>query len=580
MKRKLLLLLFIFILLLPSLTFARSLSIDNYSIDYTLNSNGLINVSENLTYTLDGCYTELYLQKPISLEILNASGLCVNKECNFRHDLTGTPTGDQELVLKGNYCDETVKLNFSYDIVNLINKLQDGKFQFFYKMYGEDTYYDTNLNLSLTIPGDFKDTEYFLHSKGHDLKITNNKMLISKNVIVNEIIEINLLMPNGWFENTEYIQNDVLTSFQVKEFENNWEKEYDKYYSSITPLPLGYKLLIYFILLFVPFFSLLFIWKKYSKEYSRKQINFYEEYFRELPYKDQDPLLANYFLNENFSSNWFSSAIMYLTWKEVYSLDKEDNNYFLQRTNKEIVLPNYIQKIDLFLQKYFKKNKFNVKDIKNMLNGFVSFDQNIFEKMKTSSSFKKDFLQLNKEIKKEGDSFFKNKKYYDTSGKKIAGIFGIIFFPLALILCLLVLKKLQFLFLVFILVLVSYLVLINSKYFGKFTKEGKIINLRWLAFKKYITDFSDIKNHPPKHVVLWEEYLVYATAFGIAKKVSKNMKIVVPKDNYNNSRLAIYSSFVVSSSFSSLNSISSSASNSGSGGGFGGGSGGGGAGGR
>jgi len=129
------------------------------------------------------------------------------------------------------------------------------------------------------------------------------------------------------------------------------------------------------------------------------------------------------------------------------------------------------------------------------------------------------------------------------------------------------------------LVFVATLFLINSRVFGRFTKEGRIINLKWTGFKKYITDFSDIKNHPPKHVILWEEYLVYATSFGIARTVLKNIKSLNLETFNNNSRLGVYSSFIVSNSFSNLNTLSSTSS-SGSGGGFGGGGGGGGAGGR
>jgi uncharacterized membrane protein len=134
------------------------------------------------------------------------------------------------------------------------------------------------------------------------------------------------------------------------------------------------------------------------------------------------------------------------------------------------------------------------------------------------------------------------------------------------------LLSLCFLFLIFF----GIVFVVFYKHFGKFTREGRIINLKWQGFKRYITDFSDIKNHPPKHVILWEEFLVYATAFGVAKKVIKNIKTLNPQE-YNNSRIALYSGFVVSNSFSNLNKMSSSG---GSGGGFGGGAGGGGAGGR
>jgi len=573
-------------MLLPSFTFARSLSIDSYSIDYTLNKDGIVNVSEKLQYTLNGCYTELYLQRPTSLKILNANGFCEDKECTFRHDLTNTPTGDQELVLKSSYCDETVIVNFSYDITNVVNQLQDGNFQFYYKLYGEGTNYSTSLNISLTFPGDIDNTEYFLHSDDYSLDINNNRMEISKKVIPNEIIEINLLMPSDWFVKTDNINADKLTSSQVRELEENWDVDYKEYQKSITPFSFLKKVIIFFIIILIPIITLFLIWKRHSKEFSREEVSFFEEYYRELPVKEQDPLLANYFLNEKFSSNWFSSGIMYLVWKEVYSLEKEDKDYFLQRTNKEVSLPSYIKEIDLFLIKYFKNNKFNVKDIEKYLRGSISFGKNYFEQMALSQKFRTDFTVLYNKIQKEYDTkFYKNKEIYDKRGRKIAITFSLIFLPIAFIYSLTVTRYMPGLFIFIITFTVFISILVNSRHFGRFTKEGRVINLKWMGFKKYITDFSDIKNHPPKHVILWEEYLVYATAFGIAKEVSKNIKTLTPENYENNTRLGVYSGFIASSSFSNLNAVSSSSGSSGSsgggsGGGFGGGGGGGGAGGR
>ena len=42
-------------------------------------------------------------------------------------------------------------------------------------------------------------------------------------------------------------------------------------------------------------------------------------------------------------------------------------------------------------------------------------------------------------------------------------------------------------------------------------------------------DFSLIKDKEVPELILWEKYLVYATAFGIANKVLKQLKIVYPQ---------------------------------------------------
>jgi len=47
-----------------------------------------------------------------------------------------------------------------------------------------------------------------------------------------------------------------------------------------------------------------------------------------------------------------------------------------------------------------------------------------------------------------------------------------------------------------------------------------------LKLRKFMNDFSNLKEVPPHGIVLWEQYLVYASALGVAKKVEKAMKIV------------------------------------------------------
>ena len=62
-------------------------------------------------------------------------------------------------------------------------------------------------------------------------------------------------------------------------------------------------------------------------------------------------------------------------------------------------------------------------------------------------------------------------------------------------------------------------------------------------------DFSLLKEREIPELVLWERYLVYATAFGIAEEVIKQLKVVYPEiKNLNNSSL-YYMPFIENSNF-------------------------------
>jgi uncharacterized membrane protein len=67
-----------------------------------------------------------------------------------------------------------------------------------------------------------------------------------------------------------------------------------------------------------------------------------------------------------------------------------------------------------------------------------------------------------------------------------------------------------------------------QKVFDHWTPYGKEYYERWMAFKRYINDFSLLKEYPPDSVELWNKYLVYATALGSAEGVKKSMEISLP----------------------------------------------------
>ena len=120
---------------------------------------------------------------------------------------------------------------------------------------------------------------------------------------------------------------------------------------------------------------------------------------------------------------------------------------------------------------------------------------------------------------------------------------------------------------------------------------------KWTAFKNFLNDFGTFEIKELPEITLWEKYLVYATVFGLAKKVQKVMNVKIQEMGpavYNGTDTYLYLgdfgaiNEVVSSSISNAHQLAvseaaaSNVSNSGgtgggfsSGGGFGGGGGGG-----
>ncbi len=107
------------------------------------------------------------------------------------------------------------------------------------------------------------------------------------------------------------------------------------------------------------------------------------------------------------------------------------------------------------------------------------------------------------------------------------------------------------------------------------TQAGVDEKEMWKGLKKYMKDFSLLKEKEIPSIVVWEKYLVYATVFGIAKEVIKQIKIAYPDLENMSDGTLVTTNLLLSSNFNdtfsksisnSINSIM--ASSDGSGGGF------------
>ena len=116
-----------------------------------------------------------------------------------------------------------------------------------------------------------------------------------------------------------------------------------------------------------------------------------------------------------------------------------------------------------------------------------------------------------------------------------------------------------------------------------FTQKGVNEIEEWKGLEKYMQDFSLLNEREVPDIEIWERFLVYATAFGIAEKVIKQLKLAYPNfeqvtgNDYTMMYLMMNTDFNRSFSSAISSSMSSTYSSAtGGGGGFSGGGGGGG----
>lgn len=128
----------------------------------------------------------------------------------------------------------------------------------------------------------------------------------------------------------------------------------------------------------------------------------------------------------------------------------------------------------------------------------------------------------------------------------------------------------------------------------RISEEARERVARWRSFRRFLTEFSSLPEAPTLAVVIWEQYLVYATALGVADEVERQVKALIPAEElpspwkgapagtsalsfvHSFNSMAVHTAASTTASSSTSSGIGSFSSMGGGGGGFSGGGGGGG----
>ena len=328
--------------------------------------------------------------------------------------------------------------------------------------------------------------------------------------------------------------------------------------------------------------NIIYIYFKHDKEYKS---DFNNDYYREF-FDDFNVEVGDYILKRTITPNAMSASIMNLIYKKNIKAEKieegKEDNYEFTLLNRDNLSDTEIKLVDFLFKKIGDNNKFTTEKLKKYA-----------KSIKTYSDFNNTYTSWKNSVISDG----KKLKIFETSIPN--KIFNVLFCLLVMFVGVIFSTNIGLSIPYVIATILSIIVVVYSLQVLKRTKYGNEQYLRLKASKKFLSDFGtfDIKELP--EITLWERYMVYATLFGIASKVSKSMNVKIQEiSDYENIQTfhTNYYDFqmcnIINSSISSAVSMathtamevaaSSMSSSSGSGGGFssGGGFGGGGGGGH
>ncbi|MCX8094871.1 MAG: DUF2207 domain-containing protein [Caldisericia bacterium] len=546
MKKKILIIFFLFSLIFIlkfNISYAKDYSIPQVKIDVTINKDGSANFVEERTYSFQGSFSYGFYDLPkAGYENLELFEIYEGNKI-YKKDTSNTPYSyyieDRGSYYRINFyytaIDETKTFRFIYKLSGLIKVYEDFG-EFYWKLQGEGWdkkigKFESTINLVTPVPV----SEYLIWAHGplwgEIKKIDDKKIfLYVEDVPPNTFVEARILIPSNYFITQNKIKGFIKEKVIAEE--KKWANEANrKRVLAKVNVWLPFLGLILFVIL------LLRQYLKYGKEYNITK-NF--EYFREPPSDIKPAILGHLMTFGNFQDSFLKATVMDLIHKGIIDLEeiptsRKDITFILDRENyqkKEQELSEF-EKVLIDKILFDKGDSFTIKDLNKKIK-------------KNREKYYYSFEKFKEEIKNESSKYDFFDKVSEKKSSIIVGLGCLI--PIVAFILTILFKN--FLYLIW-LILTPIYIIIGAAAMRRRSFKGKEDFDKWNAFKRFLSDFSNLKDYGPKSIVLWEKYLIYGTVLGVAKTVLKALKIIFPQiEDIENGKLI---AFATASHFSNIN---------------------------
>jgi len=382
-----------------------------------------------------------------------------------------------------------------------------------------------------------------------NINIQNNKKVNFEvtDVYENEFVEIRITVLEDIFTlNSNRIQKNNFNNIiqEEQQFANEANKQREKLRRIIATVQI---VIIAILLLFVGI--LISKIKKARKELNKtSEIEPTEkyEYYRELPRKNMtagDIGFIYYYKTGKFRKRLgrvFSANVLSLYLKKYINIIKDKKGGLVIEINKKVENKNNLERDELEVLNIFisasrkLKTTFTIKEFRKyikslnsnkMYKRFDSIENTIENKARNNKVY-----TLSHEIIRDN---YKNKL------KKLRIIlivmFLIVFSALGYNVSSLINTILIILMIAYVLTMLTYISIVKKiiKRNSQLTQKGTDYLEKIEGLKRYIGDFSLIKEKETLDVVLWREYLICAIVLGVSKKIVKEIMEQIPEANFN-----------------------------------------------
>ena len=270
----------------------------------------------------------------------------------------------------------------------------------------------------------------------------------------------------------------------------------------------------------------IYVYFKYDKE---RKPEFNHKYNRDF-IDDYNVEVVDFLMNNQITPNAMSASILNMIYKKNIETEKDpsdDKNYIFTLKTRDNLNDTENVLVDFLFEKVGTANTFTTKELKRYASS-----------TKTCDIFMNSYTKWKNKVMEDG----KNQGFYDTLEGRFT--YGAVMIIIALLIYVagVCLFHVNFL-LIHLLLPASFIFIIYLGFIKRKSEKGIEHYAMWKAFKNFLNDFGAFSTKELPEVILWERYLVYATIFGLAKKVQKNMNVKIKEmdiSEFNNKNTYIF----------------------------------------
>lgn len=533
---------------LPLVSLAADYDIKHFYIDATLQENGDMDVQElvvmkgtfngyevGIEYNTNSIYGASYMDN-VSIyggPLTNEKDLDIN---NWNFDFSEfkkvdyAQNGDKLKFIESNYSDSNnYRLYYSTDnsttafLVKYTlkdvgiahNDCIEINWNFFSTAFRDDVE-DLQIRVNYPIKMNKNDFSWWFHGPltgSSDIINVNEKytsvLAKVKKLDAGTAVDFRTLVPKTGFNeslfskvNNDDVKESIIESEDARVAKDNaLRKKYRAYFYTIEGLSIGYYVLLVSLWIYV--------YKKYDKERKPK---FVGEYNREF-IDDYNVEVIDYLMNNTITPNAMSASLMNLIYKKNVSVEKlpeQKNNYKFTLVNRDNLNDTENCLVDFLFTTVGGNNEFTTKELKSYASS-----------TKTCNTFMSSYTKWKNKVMEDG----KNQGFFDNLSGRYGYGFFMLFLAFIIYFASIVLNVDTFIVNTLIFAAIIFIVYIGT--IKRKSEKGIEHYTRWKAFKKFLNDFGTFDTKELPEIILWERYLVYATIFGLAKKVQKDMNVKI-----------------------------------------------------